>query len=124
MGPLAVRSESLTGLPSVPLSVKSGAFWPTSSALTAPANRRLARTPASIPVTMLRDDLISIVSFRGAWEQRRLIRLKSNPEYRRVDGGLLKRRLSPRLACQRGLFFFLEPDRVEARPPTAAKHEE
>src|SRR5207302_10322587 len=88
MGPLAVRSESLTGLPSVPLSVKSGAFWPTSSALTAAANRRLARTPASSPVTMLRCDPISIVSFRGSGSSEGMIRPKSNPELRIVDGGL------------------------------------
>src|SRR5262249_32887179 len=43
-GPLAVRSDSLTGLPSVPFSVKSGAFCPTSSALAAPATATLMNT--------------------------------------------------------------------------------
>src|SRR5215831_7247888 len=42
-GPFAVRSDSLTGLPSVPFSAKSGAFWPTSSATAALARTRTAR---------------------------------------------------------------------------------
>src|SRR5262245_50778408 len=42
-GPLAVRSESLTGLPSVPFSENSGAFWPTSRATAALARTRTAR---------------------------------------------------------------------------------
>src|SRR5262245_30232654 len=42
-GPFAVRSDSLTGLPSVPFSAKSGAFCPTSSATAALARTRTAR---------------------------------------------------------------------------------
>src|SRR6266850_4217300 len=42
-GPLAVSSESLTGLPSVPFSAKSGAFCPTSRATAALARTRTAR---------------------------------------------------------------------------------
>src|SRR5262245_27305427 len=42
-GPFAVRSDSLTGLPSVPFSAKSGAFCPTSSATAALARIRTAR---------------------------------------------------------------------------------
>src|SRR5437879_3520462 len=57
MGPLAVRSESLTGFPSVPLSVKSGAFCPTSSALAAPTSSTLANS-ASNAATMVRDAFI------------------------------------------------------------------
>src|SRR6266852_3255203 len=43
-GPLAVKSDSLTGLPSTPFSAKSGAFCPTSSALALPARATLIRT--------------------------------------------------------------------------------
>src|SRR6266705_143912 len=42
-GPFAVKSDSLTGLPSVPFSAKSGAFCPTSSATAALARTRTAR---------------------------------------------------------------------------------
>src|SRR5690348_13575205 len=59
-GPLAVRSDSLTGLPSVPLSAKSGAFCPTSRALAAPTGTRPANRIHSATTTV-RDVLIDRV---------------------------------------------------------------
>src|SRR6266436_4083497 len=53
IGPLAVRSESLTGFPSVPLSVKSGAFSPTASAAAEPAQPSVRTSPA-INISRLR----------------------------------------------------------------------
>src|SRR5882724_13015631 len=46
-GPFAVKSESLTGLPSTPFSVKSGAFCPTSRALAPPASATLTSVAAT-----------------------------------------------------------------------------
>src|SRR5256885_793214 len=49
-GPFAVRSASLTGLPSVPGSAQSGAFWPTSSAAAGAAPGGPSPPPAGLRV--------------------------------------------------------------------------
>src|SRR6266851_8238388 len=46
-GPFAVKSESLTGLPSTPFSAKSGACCPTSRALAPPASATLTSAAAT-----------------------------------------------------------------------------
>src|SRR5262245_41199878 len=114
-GPFAVRSESLTGLPSVPFSVKSGAFCPTSSAPAALASTAPARSASDTAIADRRsfiDRLLSKVGwawrapytltpsrrgtnrrFRG-WRQRRLLRpdralAAADPQ---ADRGLARRR--------------------------------
>src|SRR5882724_11428365 len=78
-GPFAVRSESLTGFPSVPLSAKSGAFCPTSSALAALTSSAPANSARSA-VRMVRDGFIRGISFRGVWGAANSTRRRINSE--------------------------------------------
>src|SRR5882724_2015535 len=95
IGPLAVRSESLTGFPSVPLSVKSGAFSPTASAAAEPAQPSVRTSPAI-----------------------NISRLRMNPS--KARGSLLRSGLDG-LLHERSIHDSLEPNRASheaiVRPP-------
>src|SRR5215510_4640733 len=64
-GPFAVRSESLTGFPSVPFRVKSGAFCPTSSAPAALASTALARSASDTAIAGRRSFIDRLLSEVG-----------------------------------------------------------